>query len=123
MSTTVGAPNILVPFVDEKRCLTPYAYAILAGLRTRSGGTDGIDITELQNQIEGEFQDIREAPVIASVGPFIFSAPDDESMPITFVGDEPDEPSTGQLVAMVYQLKARIEELEEAPQWHLNPSL
>lgn len=116
MSTTVGAPNILVPFVDEKRCLTPYAYAILAGLRTRSGGTDGIDITELQNQLDGEFQDIREAPLVPALGAGAFAqaSADDQPLPITFAGAEPDEPSLGPLFAYIARLESRIAHLEES---------
>jgi len=116
MSTTVGVPMMNVAFVDDKKCLTQYGYAILAGLRTRSGGTDGIDITDLQTQLEGDFQDIREAPLVPALGAGAFAqaSADDQPLPVTFIGAEPDEPSLGPLFAYIARLESRIAHLEES---------
>jgi len=116
MSTTVGVPMMNVAFVDDKKCLTQYGYAILAGLRTRSGGTDGIDITDLQNQLDGEFQDIREAPLVPALGAGTLaqSSADDQPLPVTFIGSEPDQPSLGPLFAYIARLEGRIAHLEES---------
>jgi len=116
MSTEVGMPLVNMPFVDSRGMLTAYGYKLLTGLRDRTGGTDGIDIKDLQGYVNAQLQEDREAPLVPALGASAFAQPatDDQPLPIAFIGDEPDEPSQGPLFAYIARLESRIAHLEES---------
>lgn len=120
MSTPVNLPLVNMAFVDGKGMLTEYGRQMLNGLRNRTGGTDGIDIKDLQTYINQQIQEDREAPVSTLVQPPL--PPDDKAPQLAFPAIQEDNPGVGLLLAYIRKLEARISELEEAPQWRQNTS-
>jgi hypothetical protein len=115
---TISSPRIDRKFVDERGNLTQNSYALLSGLIVRTGGVTApvIDMDGMEgrlNSLEGTpLQPDQSAEISA-----LFSML--ETMPApaqpTAVGDQLQDNQASSLAAELYQLRSRIEALENAP--------
>lgn len=110
---TVDVPRVNQRFVDPQTgYLTQYGFALLSGLRNRTGGSDGINIRDLEIYIDQQLQDDREAPVPNLLDPP--APPDDQPALLSIPAQQEDNPGIGLLIAYIQRLESRIQELEES---------
>lgn len=98
-------------FVDGAGKLTEYGRALLNGLRNRTGGSDGIDITKLQAFILEQLQNDREAPLADYAALPVDPSLEDESP--THIAGSTMQPEDVGIAGLVFELLARLDTAEK----------